>query len=44
MLISPLMGPIIELGMGLATFDFRTVRESLRTLVVGVALALESRS
>lgn len=40
MLISPLMGPIIELGMGLATFDFRTVRESLRTLVVGVALAL----
>jgi len=40
MLISPLMGPIIELGMGLATFDFRTVRESLRTLAVGVALAL----
>ena len=40
MLISPLMGPIIELGMGLATFDFRTMRESLRTLVVGVALAL----
>lgn len=40
MLISPLMGPIIELGMGLATFDFRTVRQSLRTLAVGVALAL----
>lgn len=40
MLISPLMGPIIEFGMGLATFDFRTVRQSLRTLAVGVALAL----
>lgn len=40
MLISPLMGPIINLGMGLATFELRTVRESLRTLGVGVALAL----
>lgn len=40
MLISPLMGPIVELGMGLATFDLRTVRDSLRTLVVGVGLAL----
>jgi uncharacterized hydrophobic protein (TIGR00271 family) len=40
MLISPLMGPIVELGMGLATFDFRTVRESLRTLAVGVAVSL----
>ena len=25
MLISPLMGPIINLGMGLATFDLRTM-------------------
>ena len=40
MLISPLMGPIVELGMGLATFDFRTVRESLRTLAVGIAVSL----
>ena len=40
MLISPLMGPIIELGMGLATFDFRTIRESLGTLAAGIALAL----
>ena len=40
MLISPLMGPIINLGMGLATFDLRTIRESLGTLAVGVALAL----
>ncbi len=40
MLIAPLMGPIIELGMGFATFDFRTVRAALKTLVIGVALAL----
>lgn len=40
MLISPLMGPIITLGMGLATFDLRTVRESLTSLGVGIALAL----
>ncbi|RMH93868.1 DUF389 domain-containing protein [Lysobacter pythonis] len=40
MLIAPLMGPIIELGMGLATFDFRTVRSALKTIAVGVALAL----
>lgn len=40
MLIAPLMGPIIELGMGLATFDFRTVRAALKTLLFGVILAL----
>ena len=40
MLISPLMGPIIELGMSLATFDFRSLRASLRTLAVGLAIAL----
>ena len=40
MLISPLMGPIINLGMGLATFDLRTIRGSLGTLAAGVALAL----
>jgi len=40
MLISPLMGPIIELGMSLATFDFRSLRSSLRTLAVGVGIAL----
>ena len=39
MLIAPLMGPIIELGMGLATFDFRTVRSALKTIAVGIALA-----
>ena len=40
MLISPLMGPIVEMGMALATFDFRTLRESLTTMAVGVALAV----
>ena len=40
MLISPLMGPIVEMGMALATFDLRTLRDSLRNMGVGVALAL----
>ena len=40
MLISPLMGPIIQLGMGLATFELRSIEDALRTLAVGVALAL----
>ncbi|KRG72036.1 TIGR00341 family protein [Pseudoxanthomonas dokdonensis] len=40
MLISPLMGPIVELGMSLATFDFRSMRDALRTLLVGICLAL----
>ncbi len=40
MLISPLMGPIIALGMSLATFDFIAMRRALKALAVGVALAL----
>lgn len=40
MLISPLMGPIVEMGMSLATFDYRSLRASLRALAVGVALSL----
>ncbi|WP_208456877.1 DUF389 domain-containing protein [Lysobacter solisilvae (ex Woo and Kim 2020)] len=40
MLISPLMGPIVEMGMSLAVFDLRNLRGSLRTLAVGVALSL----
>ena len=40
MLISPLMGPIVELGMGLATFDLRSIRDALKSLGVGVFLAL----
>ena len=40
MLIAPLMGPIIELGMGLATFDLRSIRSALITLVAGLLLGL----
>ena len=40
MLISPLMGPIVGLGMSLAVFDYLSMRQALRTLGAGVALAL----
>ncbi|MFC0676429.1 DUF389 domain-containing protein [Lysobacter korlensis] len=40
MLISPLMGPIVEMGMSLATFDFRKLRMALTTLAVGLASSL----
>ncbi len=40
MLISPLMGPIVKMGMSLATFDLRSLRDALKTLSVGVALSL----
>ncbi len=40
MLIAPLMGPIIALGFAIATGDFRWMKESVRTLLIGVVLAL----
>ncbi|MCX9148395.1 TIGR00341 family protein [Erythrobacter sp. WG] len=40
MLISPLMGPIIGLGFALAIGDWAWVRDSLRTLAIGAALAV----
>ncbi len=40
MLISPLMGPIVEMGMSLATFDFRSLRDALKTMIAGIALSL----
>ena len=40
MLVAPLMGPIIELGMGLATFDLRSIRTALWTIAIGILLAL----
>lgn len=40
MLVAPLMGPIIELGMGLATFDLRTIRSALWSIAGGIALGL----
>ena len=40
MLISPLMGPIVGLGMGLATFDLRSIGDALKSLSAGIVLAL----
>jgi uncharacterized hydrophobic protein (TIGR00271 family) len=40
MLISPLMGPIVGFGFGVATFDFAEVRKTLGAIGVGVALAV----
>lgn len=40
MLISPLMGPIIGLGFGLATFDSEEIRTSGAALALGVLLAV----
>ncbi|MAW99292.1 MAG: hypothetical protein CMN72_06490 [Sphingomonas sp.] len=40
MLISPLMGPIIGLGFGLATFDTAEIRASAVALAIGIILAV----
>lgn len=40
MLISPLMGPIIGAGFGLATFDSREIRRTLFALLAGTFLAV----
>ncbi len=40
MLISPLMGPIIQLGISLTTFDWWRARKALMALLSGVALTL----
>lgn len=40
MLVSPLMGPIVRLGLGLATLDLNRVFRSLGTLLAGMSLAL----
>jgi uncharacterized hydrophobic protein (TIGR00271 family) len=40
MLISPLMGPIIGLGFGLATFDWPEIRSSFAALILGTILAV----
>ncbi len=40
MLISPLMGPIIGLGFGLATFDWPEIRASFAALILGTVLAV----
>jgi uncharacterized hydrophobic protein (TIGR00271 family) len=40
MLISPLMGPIVQFGMSLCILDLRALRSSLLSLAIGIALAL----
>ena len=40
MLISPLMGPILGFGFGLALFDLAEIRRALLSLTVGVILAV----
>ena len=40
MLISPLMGPIIGLGFGVATFDLAEMRRPAAALIGGVVLAI----
>jgi len=40
MLISPLMGPIIGLGFGLATFDWGEIRRAALALLGGVTIAV----
>jgi uncharacterized hydrophobic protein (TIGR00271 family) len=40
MLISPLMGPIVQLGFSLCVVDFRLMRRALYALALGVVLAL----
>ncbi|PKP92169.1 MAG: hypothetical protein CVT77_09795 [Alphaproteobacteria bacterium HGW-Alphaproteobacteria-16] len=40
MLISPLMGPIIGLGFGLATFDWAEIRTSSIALGIGILIAI----
>ncbi len=40
MLISPLMGPIMQLGFSLCVIDFRMMRRALIALVIGTLVAL----
>lgn len=40
MLISPMMGPIIGLGFGIALFDMVRIGQSVRTLAGGIAVAI----
>lgn len=40
MLISPLMGPIVGAGVGLATFDFKILRSSLRNILLATFVGL----
>ncbi|MEO6302295.1 MAG: DUF389 domain-containing protein, partial [Bacteroidia bacterium] len=39
-LISPLMGPIMGIGLGLGIFDFRLIKRALKNLIVAVTIGL----
>lgn len=40
MLISPLMGPIMNIGFSLATLDFKHLKKALEAIIIGILLAL----
>jgi uncharacterized hydrophobic protein (TIGR00271 family) len=40
MLVSPLMGPIVGLGLGMAISDFEMVKRALRNLLIAVLLSI----
>jgi uncharacterized hydrophobic protein (TIGR00271 family) len=40
MLISPLMGPIMGVGLGAGTFDFELIRFSIKNLFIAVVISL----
>jgi uncharacterized hydrophobic protein (TIGR00271 family) len=44
MLISPLMGPIMGIGLGAGIFDFQLIKFSLKNLFIAVVIALMSSS
>ena len=42
MLISPLMGPIVGLGVGSGTYDMKLIRRSLRNLIIAVVISVSA--
>lgn len=44
MLISPLMGPIMGLGMSVGTYDFDLLKKSFRNLVIAVIISVVTSS
>lgn len=40
MLISPLMGPIVGIGLALGTYDFELLKRALRNLIIAVLISI----
>ncbi len=40
MLISPLMGPIVAIGLSIGTYDFETFKRGLKNLLIAVTISL----